>query len=163
MTSRRLSPSSAISSKILSYILYLPAPSPLLPAVPPPIPPTQSPHAAASHEVRHAPSVALPQEDQKTVSAQAVQGAVELALQEGQRKGRRLGAQNYCEGDVSALLDFVTHAEPLGNQDWAVVATKFADYTHEHGLPACDAEYVKAKLDKLENTQKKTGDPSFPP
>lgn len=73
-------------------------------------------------------------------------GAVELTIKKEKGKGRRIGAPNYSEGDVSDLLDVVAHVETFGNKEWAVVATKFEEYTHKHGRSARDAESSTSNL-----------------
>lgn len=53
--------------------------------------------------------------------------------------------------------------EPIGNNNWCLLATKFNKYGTEKHLPHRVAESLKAKFDRLANTKKPTGDPSCPP
>lgn len=77
-------------------------------------------------------------------------------------KATRTGAPNYSEDDIKALLDIVDELEPIGNNEWCLVSSRFNSYAAEHQRPMRDTESVKGKFDRLANTKKPTGDPSCP-
>lgn len=78
-------------------------------------------------------------------------------------RGGRNGAPNYADSDIDALLDVVEEVQPIGANEWSLVAAKFEMYATEVGRVPREMESLKLKFDRLSNTKKPTGDPSCPP
>lgn len=79
------------------------------------------------------------------------------------KRGKRSGAPNYTDEDMSALLDIVEKIEPIGSNEWAAVSSKFEEYTDENDRPKRDIDSLRMKFDRLANTKKPTGSSSCPP
>ena len=77
-------------------------------------------------------------------------------------KATRAGAPNYNTEDVTALLDCVEEVEPLGSNHWAIVATRFREWSVDNERPERELDSLRNKFDKLANSKKKTGNPSCP-
>lgn len=78
------------------------------------------------------------------------------------KKGRRVGAVNYSADDTEKLLDLVEEVQPMGAQQWAIVANEYAEYAQGEDRPKRDQDSLRNKFDKLVNAKKKTGDPTCP-
>lgn len=78
------------------------------------------------------------------------------------KKKTRTGSPNYSDEDIEKLLDIVAECEPIGNNDWCLVAARFNEYATDNEKATRDTESVKCKFDRLANTKKPTGDPSCP-
>lgn len=63
------------------------------------------------------------------------------ATEKGKRS--RAGAPNYSESDVNALLDIVAVVEPLGANQWAIVAQQFNNWCTANDRPERDMDSVK--------------------
>lgn len=136
---------------------------PAQPSPPPPLPPPTQPSPPPQHPMQPTRASASP-----TIPSPCTPSAKKRRRKHQVRKGNkkykqlRAGALNYSKDDITALLDCVTEVEPLGANQWAIVATKFSAWAQANSRPLCDHDSLKNKFDKLANAKKKTGDPSCP-
>ena len=83
------------------------------------------------------------------------------------RRGRlrrgRVSSQNYSEEDVEILLDCVAQYELIGSNEWALVASLYAEEAGRMQRPTRDQPCLKLKFDKLANSTQKTEDIYCPP
>lgn len=111
----------------------------------------------AHEDQPHAPCT---QRDIEGVAQRGAQSDGEV--QKGRRKSR-MGSPNFSEADIEVLLQAVEDHEPIGNNEWARVASIFNTYAMLENRPQRDITAIRGKFDRLANTKKPTGDPSCPP
>ena len=78
-------------------------------------------------------------------------------------KGRQLGKSHYASEELEQLLHIVEHVQPISSNMWANVGERYINWAIESGWHLRDGDVLKQNFDKLANTHKKTGDPTFPP
>lgn len=101
-----------------------------------------------------------------TVDLHTHTGRIErqLTVQNGRNTpGRRQGALNYSEEELTKLLDIVEDHEPLGANMWALVHQGYKFWAFAARHPEQDADIVQHKFYRLSNTNHSTGNPTSPP
>lgn len=78
------------------------------------------------------------------------------------KKATCTGSPHYRYDDIAKLLNIVEGHQPIGNNDWCLVASHHNEYAISRKCPKREAESVKEKFDRIESTKKLKGDPLCP-
>eukprot|EP00171_Calliarthron_tuberculosum_P003469 IDg3469t1 len=119
--------------------------------------PAANAHAAPSDEVPPYSAPGAPILLRRPIERRRVSRRGDRGRSPGGTGGRRPGQLNYTAEEVSKALDIVEEYEPLGAQMWAEVHDAYALWAVNQGRPVRDADYLKQKVDRLANTNKRTG------
>ena len=87
-------------------------------------------------------------------------------LASGQAKkarGRSIGAANYKDEDLDALMDVAEVVIPVGKRGWNMVAVDFAEWVKETGRPERSADSLEKKFKQVVRMEKPTGQADCPP
>lgn len=89
--------------------------------------------------------------------------ATELTSAQAKKaRGRSVGAANYRDDDLDALMDIAEVIVPVGKKGWNTVAVEFAEWAKENGRPERSSDSLEKKFKQVVRMEKPTGQADCP-